>query len=295
MTGRDGEAGVILVNVLVVLAIAAGLLVVMLDTQDRALSRGRLGANVAQAEALALGAEASVRTALRRDMTDAAREDHLNEPWATALQEEVTLDTGRFRVAVRDANAKFDINRLSERRIEDARAFLRIGAAAGLDEAAATAVAARIVTGGPIRSLSDLAGSGVPARDIAALRPLVDALSGEERVNLNTVGEAALSALLNNPIAAARLVRIRTSAGRIDPADLERVGVVQPVGTGFTSDLWDIDVAAQVDDAEVRMVSRVRRIRGVGANAVVAVRRRRGPDVGERPDPPAGLGDGSVR
>lgn len=291
MTTRDDESGIILVNVLVILALAAGLVVVMLDAQDRALVRGRLGANATQALSLALGAEASVRTALRRDMTDAAREDHLNEAWATSLQEEVTLETGRFRIEVRDANARFDINRLSARRIEDARAFLRIGAAAGLDEAAATAIAARIATGGPVRDLGDLERRGIPAGDVAMLRPYADALATEGRVNLNTADEAVLTALLNNSVATARLVRMRDSAGAMDPDDLASVGVAQPVGTGFTSDVWDIAVTAEVDDAEIQLVSRVMRVRGVGLNDVITLRRRVGPDPADRPTPPTGLTD----
>lgn len=273
---RDPEAGVVLVNVLVILALAAGLVVLMLDAQDRALDRGRLAGNFAQAEALARGAEASVAVALRRDMIEAPESDHLAEPWAASTQEGVELETGRFSVEVTDANARFDLNRLTGRTLIDAQILGRIAAVGGLSDDVAPRIAAGLAQAGPIAEIDALSNFGLTDAEIAALEPFVTALPVPGALNLNTAGGTVLAAVLNNRPAAMRLIRQRETAGFLTEADLARVGVIRPPNSGFTSDIWDVTAEAEVDGATARTRSRLLRRRSPGKVEVVAVSRRPG-------------------
>lgn len=286
---RGTDAGIVLVNVLVILAIAAGLVLLMLNAQERAVGRARLSSNVAQAEALALGAEASVLVALRRDMVEAPETDHLDEPWARSLQEQVRLETGTFSVTVADVNALFDVNRLSERRLSDIRILIGIVTALDLPEATATRIAAGLARDGKVGRLSDLARYGVSMDEIAILRPYLVALPEDGLVNLNTSGAVVLAALLGNPGAAGRLLRLREKTGYLTDADLAQSGVIRPPATAFTSNLWDVSVLAEVDGATARLTSRLlRRVSLRGRDVSVLVRRFGAPD-GERPPLPRGL------
>lgn len=287
---KGAENGIVLVNVLVILAIAAGLVLLMLTAQERAVARGRLASNVAQAEALALGAEASVLVALRRDMVEAPEADHLGEAWARSLQQEVRLATGTFRVDVADVNARFDVNRLSERRLTDIRVLTLIAAAAEVPEATATRIAAGLAQDGKVERLSDLARFGATAEEIAALDPYLVALPDDGLVNLNTCGAVVLAALLGNAEAAARLLGTREEEGELTDADLAQAGVIRPPASAFTSNLWDVSVLAEVDGAIVRLASRLLRRASVREREVIVTRRRFGiPDTG-RPAMPVDLG-----
>ncbi len=278
-----------LVNVLVILAIAAGVVVLMLTAQDRAVGRARLAANVAQAEALALGAEASVLVALRRDMVDAPEADHLGEPWALSLQDEVRLETGVFSVDVTDVNARFDVNRLSARRLSDIRALTRLVAALDLPEATAARIAAGIARDGKVTRLADLAPFGVTAAEIDVLRPHLVALPEDGLVNLNTTDGIVLAAVLGNPAAAQRLLRLRDRSGALTDADLAQSGVIRPPATAFTSNLWDVEVLAEVDGATARMTSRLLRRASLRGREVWVLSRRFGLPEGGRPTLPEGL------
>lgn len=287
---RPSERGIVLVNVLVILAIAAGVVALMLNTQDRAVDRARQAANMAQAEALALAGEASVLVALRRDMIEGPETDHPGEPWAASLQQEVVLETGRFAVAVEDANARYDLNRLVARGIVDIQAFSRIAAAAGVDGAAVARVVAGLAQRGPIADPADLAALGLSPDQVDALTPHVTAFAGTEgQVNLNAAGPLVLGALLGDPAAAARLLLLRAEQGSLDPADLARVGVARPPASGFTSDVWDVTVLSEVDGAVADLHSRLRRRREGDVPEIVVERRRFGAAARGRPPPPQGL------
>lgn len=286
---RGADEGIVLVNVLVILAIAAGLVLLMLNAQERALGRARLSSNVAQAEALALGAEASVLVALRRDMVEAPEADHLGEPWARSLQEEVRLETGNFSVTVSDVNALFDVNRLSERRLSDIRVLVGIAAALDLPEATATRIAAGLARDGKVARLSDLVRYGVSMEEIAILRPHLVALPEDGLVNLNTSGAVVLAALLGNPGAAGRLLRLREKTGYLTDADLAQAGVIRPPATAYTSNLWDVSALAEVDGATARLASRLLRRVSLRGRDVSVLARRFGVPEDQRPPLPRGL------
>ena len=123
---RARDAGVILINVLVALALGAAIVVLMFTSQENLVDRTRRSAAATQAEALALGAEASLVAALRRDMKEAPETDHMAEPWALAAQEEVQLETGSFSITVRDAQARFDLNALAAGRLAQQQTLARL-------------------------------------------------------------------------------------------------------------------------------------------------------------------------
>ncbi len=279
---RAEDAGVILVNVLVTLALASALLVLMLTSQDSLLDRARRVSAAAQAEALALGGETSVLVALRRDMDAAPEVDHYAEPWALAQQQEVTLDTGRFAVVVRDAQARLDVNALAGGGVLQQQLLARLVAELDLP----AEVAARIVVGlrdGPVSDLSEIA--GLDDRVLAALAPHLTALPVPGSVNLNTADPLLLGVLLQNRAAARKLVAIRDRAGLITPADLRDAGVVGAGGYGFKSDVYDVTVTAEVDGMEVVLNSRLLRRSGVGTRDVVVLRRGFGAGSGPPDDP----------
>ena len=82
MTRRKSDEGVVLINVLVVLAIAGGLMMLLITSQEAALDRVSRASDAATAEQIAMGAEASVVDALRRDLDTGPDTDHFSEPWA---------------------------------------------------------------------------------------------------------------------------------------------------------------------------------------------------------------------
>ncbi len=289
MTVSDRDRGVILVNVLVILALTASVVFLMLTSQDRLISRGQLASNAAQAEALARAGELSVLVALRRDMQSAPAEDHYTESWARAVQETVELATGRFTVEVSDANARFDVNRLTAAGLGDIQMLGRMMSALELPAEYATQIAAGISRRGPIASVDGLVDLGIPAGAVTVLRPYLSALPIEGKTNLNTVEPLLLQLLLNNRSATDRLLRTRASKGKLEASDFAQVGTVPPPGTGYTSDVWDVTVTAEVDGTEVRLTSRLVRVRPENVPDVIVVSRRFGPDPAAIPSVPPDL------
>ena len=68
---KRGEEGMILVNVLMFVAIAAGLVLLMINREELALDRGLRTREAARALAIVRGGELSAVVALRRDAIEA--------------------------------------------------------------------------------------------------------------------------------------------------------------------------------------------------------------------------------
>ncbi len=274
MIPRDRENGVILVNVLVALALGSALVVLMVTSQDAMLDRARRMSAMAQAQALARGAEASVVVALRRDMTDAPDTDSYGEPWALAQQQAVTLDTGRFEVTITDAQSRLDLNMLADGGLAQAQLLARLTAALDLTGDVAPRITARMVRGGPVTSLADI--PGLDAVAIDALSPFVTFLPVPGAVNLNTADEELIGVLLQNRTAAARLVGIRDRNGGLTQADLDDVGIIGAQSAGLTSNVFDMVATAEVDDVSVTLQSRMVRVADTGTPEVIIISRRFG-------------------
>ena len=88
---RAPESGVSLLNVLVVVAAASGLVQVMLAGQEGAVSDLSRSHDIAQAEALARGGVASVAVALRRDILDAPDVPYLSDEQDAEIRREFNI------------------------------------------------------------------------------------------------------------------------------------------------------------------------------------------------------------
>tara|TARA_R110001592_G_scaffold17841_1_gene74670 strand:- start:647 stop:1504 length:858 start_codon:yes stop_codon:yes gene_type:complete len=271
---RQRDAGVVLINVLVILSIASIVVFLMLTSQDVSLRRAQSMAAATAADALARGAEASAVTALRRDMINAPDTDNYAEPWAQVAQQEAGLSTGRFSVRIRDAQAKLNLTRLAGGAQVEVEALLRVLAELEISRADGIQIAAEIAGRPGLKNLSEL--RSISAETINALSPFVDFLPATATLNLNTAAPLLLRAVLNNRSAALRLESMRGSAGLLTPKDLERVGAVQPALTGFTSQNFDIDILAEVDDIVVNLHSRIARQESFAGQSVVVTRRAYG-------------------
>ncbi|MGR3508382.1 MAG: type II secretion system minor pseudopilin [Sulfitobacter sp.] len=271
---RQRDAGVVLINVLVILSIASIVVFLMLTSQDVSLRRAQSMAAATAADALARGAEASAVTALRRDMINAPDTDNYAEPWAQVAQQEAGLSTGRFSVRIRDAQAKLNLTRLAGGAQVEVEALLRVLAELEISRADGIRIAAEIAGRPGLKNLSEL--RSISAETINALSPFVDFLPATATLNLNTAAPLLLRAVLNNRSAALRLESMRGSAGLLTPKDLERVGAVQPALTGFTSQNFDIDILAEVDDIVVNLHSRIARQQSFAGQSVVVTRRAYG-------------------
>ena len=270
MIARDTQGGVVLVNVLVVLAIAGGLMLLLVSSQEAAFDRVARAADAAVVEQIAMGAEASVVDALRRDLDEAPETDHLAEPWAQGvIQDEVSLPTGRFSVRVTDLQAKFDINQMAEPSAGLLDFLRRLLLA--LDQPPETANQISRIMGvvGQIARLDDLATFGV-----AAMAPHVTALPIAGTVNLNTVDPLLLQVMLQNRSHAAQLIRTRESRGFLTLDDLRSVGAQRPQNSGFTSNAYRVDILAEAGTAAIEMQTILTRRNARGVQAVDILERR---------------------
>jgi len=233
---RGKDRGVVLVNVLVVVAIASGALVALMAAQDVAIQRGTRFSEMAQAMAVARGAEASAVIALRRDAREAPEEDHAGEAWARIGAEDRAIRDGRFAMTVEDMQGRFNINELEQGGLLARGAFGRLLSLLDLPVELADAAAAELRATGPATRLGALLSLSLEPGALELLAPHVTALPGRTDVNLNSAGPVVLMALLNNEITVGRLIRVRERQGFLGPDDLGRVQVLMPPGVGFASD-----------------------------------------------------------
>ena len=75
-------------------------------------------------------------------------------------------------------------------------------------------------------------------------------------------------------VAARRLADQRDREGSLDGEDLAALGLVPTAAVGFTSNVWDVEVLAEVDGVALRLESRLVRRRGPGVAEVVVTARR---------------------
>jgi len=270
---RD-DAGVALINVLVLLAVTSGLVVLLLNQQERGQDAVARSAALAQAEQIALGAEASVLSALRADLDSAPEADHFAEPWASVIQEEVLLPDGRFSLAVRDLQAKFDINVLAAGGVGPQTLFLRLTTALEVPEADARRIVQTLSFTGPVRKLADLERVGIPAETLAILEPHVGALPVPGTVNLNTAGPLLMAVLFQNPGITAQLLRRRQSEGQLTRKTLTDYGALRPEMTGFGSHAWEAEILAQSGPATLRLLTVIQRQDDLDGKAITVVSRQ---------------------
>ena len=232
------EQGMILINVLLIIALAASVVVLMVSSRDAGIDRTLMMREAARAQAVALGGEASAVAALRRDMTEAPESDHMREAWTSVIQPDAAIDGGRFSLAVVDAQAKFNINMLVSGD-PGARALLaRILTSFRYPPEYGPLLLDALRASGRIASLQQLALGGIDAETIARLGVIADALPIDTTINLNTAGQPLLALLLDDATKAQMLIRQRDAVGYLTARDFAMAGASVPPGTGFTSNLF---------------------------------------------------------
>ncbi|QTN20497.1 general secretion pathway protein GspK [Brevundimonas sp. AJA228-03] len=275
MERRPDREGMILLNVLLVVAMASVTVLIMVAGQDIELQRSARLRDVAQASAYARAGELSAITSLRRDGIVAAGTDNLAEPWAALSQTSIAIPRGRFALTIEDEQARFNLNALAGGQSGPIDLFQRIGASAGVAPEILVRISTVVRIAGPLTDDRLLIASGVSTADLLRLRPFVTILPPEAEINLNTVGEPLLALMLNDPDRARELIVQRKRVGYLVPADLAAVGS-SPQGTGFTSDHFRTVTAVSVGDVEQVMTSRLTRTASAGGVDVVVTDRTPG-------------------
>jgi general secretion pathway protein K len=277
MSARADEQGMILVNVLMFVAIASGLVLLMIAREELALDRSLRGREAARAAAIVRGGELSAITALRKDMREAPQVDHAGEPWAGIGARDIAIDGGSFDLAIADAQGRFNVNALRSGQVTPLLLFQKLAAIAGLDEGRTTEAIAYIRARGPVSDIRPLRLlPGIEAGALARLERMVTALPGDGAINLNSADPELLAILFDDRVAADRLAAIRKRTGQITLRDLSEQRVTQPPGTGFTSDMFWVRTRARIGETVQDGATLIQRRRTpAGAIEVVPVARWR--------------------
>ena len=284
---RSGDAGVVLINVLVLLALAASVVTMMLSLADLSIARSQRFSEAGQALALIRAGEASAIAALRRDMIEAPEADHRGEAWAAVGQRGIEIAGGTFELEIADAQGRFNLNALVGGGLQPVQTLQAIAAELELAPGTAARIAATINVDGPLRELGDLSRrAGIPAEQVEVMRGLVTVLPGNGDVNVNAAPPELLAILLQNPVQARVLAATRDRAGFLTPQDVEAAGVILPPGVGFASDFFRVRTSVRIGDTPQAMESLLRRRRGPDDSVAVAVVGRRNATAAVPPPPP---------
>lgn len=269
---RADRRGMILLNVLIVVAIAAAAVTVMIVAQDIQVRRSIRLHDAAQAQAYGRAGELSAIVALRRDALTAPAVDTLSEPWAQIGQQAIAIPGGDFALSIADEQARFNLNAMAEGDAIPAGAFIAIGEAAGVSRETLNLIALTLSTLGPVRDDGPLRAAGVNPADLARLRPYVVFLPKETTVNLNTADPSLLNILLRDPDVVRRVVERRRQGG-LSPEDVAALGAGGMIGAG--SDHFRVETRVRVGDVVRRTSSRVTRTETPEGPRVAITERRR--------------------
>jgi general secretion pathway protein K len=272
LTRREG---MILLNVLLVLAVASVAVLIMVSTQDIEVQRSTRLRDAAQANAYARAGELSAVTTLRRDALVAAGTDNLAEPWAQLGQQDISVPGGRFALAIEDEQSRFNLNAMHSGEAAPIALFQAIGASLNIDPASMIRIASVVRVAGPLTDDSLIVAAGVPRADLDTLRPWVAILPEGATINLNTVGLPLLSLMTQDPEVARKLIEVRARNGLLTPADVANEGAPTLAGTGFTSNHYRVITTVTVGDVTQALDSRIARIRRDRTVDVVVTGRRR--------------------
>jgi len=267
--------GMILLNVLLIMAVASVAVLVMVATQDIEVQRTTRIREAAQANAYARAGELSAITVLRRDGIEAPVSDNLAEPWANIDQDAISVPGGTFALTIRDDQARFNINQLKSGDPGPIALFQAISEQAEIDPASAIRLASVVRVAGPLTDFSLLYAAGIPPADLARLEAYAVALPSEASLNLNTADQAMLAIVLGDPSKAADLIRRRGRPSGLTSTDLTDAGISLPPGTGLTSNNFTVVTTVRVGDTTQRLSSRLTRRRSDRGVTVDVVGRKR--------------------
>jgi general secretion pathway protein K len=284
--GTHDEPGMILVNVLMFVAIAAGMVMLMIDREELALDRSLRVREAARAAAVVRGGEISALVALRRDAELAPDTDSSGEPWAALAEKGAKIDGGTFDLAISDAEGKFNVNALRTGSSTAVIVFEQIAATAGVDRETISSAVEQVRLRGPFTDLRPLRFAGLAPDALRRLEALVTALPGDTAINLNAASPEVLALLFRDAAVADRLVETRARQGFLTLKDLSDQNVSMPPGTSFRSNTFWVRTRVTIGDTVQQGATLIQRSVGEGGTPrVVPVERWLGASV--PPDAPA--------
>lgn len=270
-TPRDPEQGVILINVLVILALSSTIVFAMLRLSETGITRSQRYGEAGQALALMDGAEATAIAALRRDPPEV---DHSGEDWARIAQDRVAIEGGTFSVAISDATGKFNLTNLAQGQPQDVQLLQRILTALQLPDVVGLRILARMSDPAPLGSLGDLYAAGLAAETVQRLGALVTVLPAVTAINLNAMPDAMFAVLAANPVQGRLLQGIRARKGQLGPSDLLNAGLILGSQVGETSAFFTITTRVTIGGTTIARESLLARRAGPSADPVAVIARR---------------------
>ncbi len=270
--GRAPDSGVVLINVLVILALMASVVFAMVSLSDVSITRSQRYSEAGQALELIAAGEASAIVALRRDMVEAPETDNLAEGWAQIQQEEVAIAAGLFSLSIMDAQSKLNLNSLPGTGAGGAQLLRRTLESLELPADIAFRIGARLAQREPLLRLDDLRGDvGLSDAQLERMAELIAVLPGRTNINVNTAPEKLLAALADNPVQARNLIGIRNRKGFLTNQDLIAARMILPSGAGFVSEFFYVTTTVRVGETELTHKSLLQRRRGQSRTAEVVV------------------------
>jgi general secretion pathway protein K len=261
MKRRDDETGMILVNVLMFVAIASGIVLLLISREELALDRGLRMREAARALAVVRGGELSALVALRRDAEVAPDVDHVGEPWAKLSETGAPIEGGTFDLAIADAEGRFNLNSLRSGEAASTVLFQTIGHEAGLTPEQIVATIEYVRLSGPVTDIRPLRLAGIDPKVVAQLERLVTALPGTTALNLNAADEEMLRILFRDPLVAARLAAVRQRQNYLTLKDLSDQNVTMPWGASFRSNSFWVRTRATIGGTSQQIATLIQRKR----------------------------------
>lgn len=273
MTPKPAERGMVLINVLLMVALASGILVLMAVAQESSLDRSIRLRDAAAADAAIRGGELSAVAALRRDAAKAPEADTLAEPWAQIGDESVPIQGGRFQLAIADAQAKLNLNGIGLNDVGTMRTFTLVSQALSLPPETFGKIVAFLKGARQISRLDQLELAGVDPATVAQLAQLCTVLPGITKINVNTASEGLLIALTGDPVAGRVLATRRGRQGFLNRDDFALARTPMPAIAGYTSDLFWVRARVTIRGLAREETALLRRSRTKAGPAVTPIAR----------------------
>ncbi len=263
--------GMVLLNVLIVVAISAAAVTVMIVAQDMEVRRAIRLHDAAQAQSYARAGELSALVALRRDLITAPALDVATEPWGGIGQDAVAIPNGGFSLKIADEQARFNVNALAEGSPIPAGALLEIAQLTGVSRDTVSLIELTLMALGPLRDDGPLRTAGVDPADLDRLSPYVVFLPPDAKININTADPALLEMVLRDPATVRRVLERRRQGGMSseEAAALGAGGLF-----GASSSHFRVETDVRVGDVRRRTVSRISRTLGDDGQPRVTVSAR---------------------